>query len=338
MKSFRGLRMITLSFCMVAVSALVGCTPITSLTDRSQVTTHAISDVTNTATANSTSSASANGGASSQTTTSNGTGSTGTASSPAKVTVITPPAPPLVQLGNRSAAARYLNESLTLLGYMPVQFTPTTSTDTATAMSQLAVNAENLKFTPLDGTYTWRDKETTQQIGSLWNSNTANVITEGALMHFQADHHIAVDGVAGPSVWKALQSALSTHEVSKAPYVFVTVDERPTEVLKVWVGGQVAVRTLANTGIAQSPTSIGTWPIYLRFQTQEMKGRTPWGTTYDDPGVPYVNYFHGGDAVHGFPRASYGYPQSMGCVEIPVSTAKQVFNIVTYGTLVTVRK
>ena len=35
-----------------------------------------------------------------------------------------------------------------------------------------------------------------------------------------------------------------------------------------------------------------------------------------------MNYFNGGDAVHGYPRASYGFPQSNGCVELPIETAK----------------
>ena len=37
-----------------------------------------------------------------------------------------------------------------------------------------------------------------------------------------------------------------------------------------------------------------------------MAGTNPDGSHYDDPGVPWVSYFHGGDALHGFIRASYG--------------------------------
>jgi hypothetical protein len=67
-----------------------------------------------------------------------------------------------------------------------------------------------------------------------------------------------------------------------------------------------------------------------------MTGTNPNGTKYNDPGVPWVNYFNGGDAVHGFIRSSYGFPQSLGCVEAPVSTAAQIFPFVQVGTLVTV--
>jgi lipoprotein-anchoring transpeptidase ErfK/SrfK len=43
----------------------------------------------------------------------------------------------------------------------------------------------------------------------------------------------------------------------------------------------------------------------------------------------------GGDAVHG-PRASYGSPQSNGCVELPIETAHTVFDMLRIGDVVDV--
>ena len=60
------------------------------------------------------------------------------------------------------------------------------------------------------------------------------------------------------------------------------------------------------------------------------------GSHYSDPGIPWVSYFHGGDALHGFLRSQYGYPQSLGCVELPESTAKTAYEYLSYGSLVTV--
>lgn len=62
-----------------------------------------------------------------------------------------------------------------------------------------------------------------------------------------------------------------------------------------------------------------------------MRGTNPDGSTYDDKGVPWVSYFNGGDAVHGFERASYGSRQSNGCVELPIATAKQVYGYLAIG-------
>ena len=67
-----------------------------------------------------------------------------------------------------------------------------------------------------------------------------------------------------------------------------------------------------------------------------MKGTNPDGTKYADP-VTWVAYFRAGEAVHYFPRGSYGYQQSLGCVELPLDqTAKYIWPYLTYGTLVTV--
>ena len=59
--------------------------------------------------------------------------------------------------------------------------------------------------------------------------------------------------------------------------------------------------------------------------------------TTSDPGIPWVSYFNGGDALHGFVRASYGFPQSDGCVEMPIANAQTVFPLTPLGTLVTVQ-
>jgi hypothetical protein len=66
-----------------------------------------------------------------------------------------------------------------------------------------------------------------------------------------------------------------------------------------------------------------------------MKGTNPDGSKYADP-VNFVSYFNGSDAVHYYPRGSYGWPQSLGCVELPYDQAQKAWPFLTYGTLVTV--
>jgi hypothetical protein len=66
-----------------------------------------------------------------------------------------------------------------------------------------------------------------------------------------------------------------------------------------------------------------------------MKGTNPDGSHYADY-VQWVAYFNGGDAVHYIPRSSWGYPQSLGCIEVPYSAAESAWGYLTYGTLVTV--
>ncbi|HUC60219.1 MAG TPA: L,D-transpeptidase, partial [Streptosporangiaceae bacterium] len=80
---------------------------------------------------------------------------------------------------------------------------------------------------------------------------------------------------------------------------------------------------------------VGTNPVYIRYQSQIMKGTNPDGSQYADQ-VYWVSYFHAGEAVHYFPRYSYGSQQSLGCVELPYNEAKWLWPYMHYGTLVTV--
>ena len=93
--------------------------------------------------------------------------------------------------------------------------------------------------------------------------------------------------------------------------------------------------TPANTGIPEAPTAEGTYPVYEKLPFQIMQGTNPDGSQYADP-VSWVSYFNGGDAVHYFDRGSYGWPQSLGCVELPESSAETAYRYLSYGSLVTV--
>ena len=107
------------------------------------------------------------------------------------------------------------------------------------------------------------------------------------------------------------------------------------ESLTIYQRGRVVLQTPANTGIPQSPTADGTYAVYDRLENQVMTGTSPWGTTYSDP-VSWVAYFNGSDAVHYIYRSSYGYPQSFGCVELPLPAAERAWGYLTLGTLITI--
>jgi peptidoglycan hydrolase-like protein with peptidoglycan-binding domain len=160
--------------------------------------------------------------------------------------------------------------------------------------------------------------------------------TRGALIVYQSDHGLPATGIADGSTWASLLAAETLGHVDPTPYTFVTVSESSPETLEVHRGGRVVISTPANTGVAGAETERGTFPIYARYVSTTMTGTNPDGSHYSDPGVPWVNYFNGGDAVHGFPRASYGSPQSNGCVELPIGTAGQVYPLLSIGDIVVV--
>jgi lipoprotein-anchoring transpeptidase ErfK/SrfK len=160
--------------------------------------------------------------------------------------------------------------------------------------------------------------------------------TKGALMVFQSEHEIEPTGTPGAATWKAMLKAAEKDERNPSPYTFVTVTESLPETLEVHRDGHVVLSTPANTGVAGAETAQGVFPIFSRFTSTTMVGTNPDGSKYSDPGVPWVNYFNGGDAVHGFPRGSYGFPQSNGCVELPIETAHTVFEMLKIGDIVEV--
>jgi lipoprotein-anchoring transpeptidase ErfK/SrfK len=114
------------------------------------------------------------------------------------------------------------------------------------------------------------------------------------------------------------------------------VSEASPETVHVWHDGHTVVSGLVNTGIPAAPTATGVFPVFEHVPVTTMTGTNPDGSHYSDPGIPWVSYFNGGDALHGFIRAGYGYPQSLGCVEMPYSQAQAVFPYTPIGTLVSV--
>ncbi len=160
--------------------------------------------------------------------------------------------------------------------------------------------------------------------------------TKGALMVFQAEHGLEASGEADEATWRALFHAVEHDQRKRTPYTWVTVSESIPETLEVHRGDRVVLSSPANTGVAGAETAQGTFPIFSRFESTTMTGTNPDGSKYSDPGVPWVNYFNGGDAVHGFPRGSYGTPQSNGCVELPIETAHTVYGMLAIGDIVVV--
>jgi peptidoglycan hydrolase-like protein with peptidoglycan-binding domain len=163
-----------------------------------------------------------------------------------------------------------------------------------------------------------------------------DTVTRGALMVFQGTRGITPTGVPDGATWESLLAAETFGRNNPSPYTFVTVSESIPETLEVHRGSHLLLSTPANTGVPGAATERGTFPIYARYVATTMSGTNPDGTHYKDPGVPWVNYFNGGDAVHGFPRPSYGSPQSNGCVELPIGTAASVYRMLAIGDLVIV--
>jgi lipoprotein-anchoring transpeptidase ErfK/SrfK len=218
-----------------------------------------------------------------------------------------------------------LQQMLAELGYLPLNFTAASPLTSPTQEGD-----------PQLGTFTWRWANQPASLTSLWTPGTYNVITKGAVMSFESQHNLKVDGIAGPAVWTAVLTAVENGQGDALPYGYVYVSQNLPESATVYQNGVEVYSTVANTGVAGAPTGVGTFTVYARYTVTTMSGTNPDGSKYVDPGIRWVSYFNGGDALHGFPRASYGFPQSDGCVEMPIANAAVVFPLTPLGTLVTV--
>jgi len=160
--------------------------------------------------------------------------------------------------------------------------------------------------------------------------------TRGALTVYQTDHGLEASGEPNRDTWASLLASEAADRRDAHPYTWVSVSESLPETLEVHRGDRVALSTPANTGVSGAETAEGIFPIYSRLVSTTMSGTDVDGTKYVVPDVPWVNYFNGGDAVHGYPRSSYGFPQSNGCVELPIETAQRVFGMLALGDIVDV--
>ncbi|MCL2089664.1 MAG: L,D-transpeptidase/peptidoglycan binding protein [Micrococcales bacterium] len=88
------------------------------------------------------------------------------------------------------------------------------------------------------------------------------------------------------------------------------------------------------------PTVTGTFTIYQKYESKTMRGFEADGVTpYVTENVPWSMFFHKGYAIHGaYWRSTFGYSASHGCVNLPVATAKQLYQWAPVGTVVVVHR
>lgn len=227
-----------------------------------------------------------------------------------------------------------LAELLSTLGYLPLYWSPGAGGRMSGVPGGRAATQQELAYSPPIGTFTWQ-RGYPAALRGQWDPYAANPLVRGAVMAFRAQHHLAITPATGRRFWRKLFAAAERGQRNKAGYTYAVASKAAPETLTIWHNGRVVMRTLANTGIPIQPTADGTFPVYLRYRFQVMRGINPDGSHYADP-VSFVAYFNGGDAVHYFPRGSYGYEQSLGCVELPYAEAEQAWPYLTYGSLVTV--
>ena len=232
-----------------------------------------------------------------------------------------------------SATASFVTEPLGIqrvqqllarLGYLPLSFHVTGKAHTGNA----AARADS-------GVYSWKWSSARAVLGGFWTAGRTNALTRAALMDFQYQHRLIADGVAGPQTSTALITDALARRSDPHPYNYVHVSKAEPETLTLYVAGSVRSHVAVSTGIKGATTYDGLFPVYEHVYYTRMRGTDVDGTKYDDK-IYWASYFNGGEALHAYPRASYGFPQSNGCVEIQPSNAKKIWPLTPIGTPVRV--
>lgn len=126
------------------------------------------------------------------------------------------------------------------------------------------------------------------------------------------------------------------------PAAFDKLIVASTTAKKMWLfqNGKQVKSYLTSDGKPTTPTPIGEFHVYAKYASQDMRGLNTDGTRYFQPHVYWVNYFSGGNAIHGVywhPRSWFGaINSSHGCIGLPDDEAQWVYNWTPVGTTVVV--
>lgn len=107
-----------------------------------------------------------------------------------------------------------------------------------------------------------------------------------------------------------------------------------TQTLTAYEGNTPVFTAIVSTGLPATPTVVGSFPIYVKYQAADMSGG--WGASaYYLPDVPYVMYFYQGYGIHGtYWHNNFGTPMSRGCVNLSTPDAQWLYSWAPVGTVV----
>lgn len=108
--------------------------------------------------------------------------------------------------------------------------------------------------------------------------------------------------------------------------------------MTAYVGGKAVFGPVKMVnGAPATPSDVGTFKIFQKNAMMTMRGSNADGSDYETPNVPWSSFYNGGEALHGaYWRDSFGYAASHGCINLPISTAKWVYDWAPIGTPVVV--
>jgi LysM repeat protein len=154
-----------------------------------------------------------------------------------------------------------------------------------------------------------------------------NSIIAGALLVIPGRSGRSQVSTTNPAVLATFDAQAT---VTEGKQVVVDLSEQR---LYAFEDGRMVFSALVSTGLPATPTVLGDFEIYLRYDAQRMTG-----PGYDLPGVQWVQYFHQAYGLHGtYWHENFGEPMSHGCVNLQNADAQWLYNWAEIGTPVRVK-
>ncbi|MDC4233533.1 L,D-transpeptidase/peptidoglycan binding protein [Actinomyces sp. B33] len=211
----------------------------------------------------------------------------------------------------------------------------------------IAATAEKSNVAPVNGVHNVNSAGEVLTVAkegvSGWSVNNIDAVTRDAVAALTAGQ-----SYAGEFDYDEVKPSFDTRRVAEGAENLVYqagegekwIDlDLSSATVTAYVGGSVAGGPYYMVpGDPQTPTVTGTYRVYLKYASQTMRGENVDGSKYVTPDVPWVTYFTGSYAFHGAPwRSSFGWSGpggSHGCVNMPVSAAKFIYDWADMGTVV----
>lgn len=127
----------------------------------------------------------------------------------------------------------------------------------------------------------------------------------------------------------ALRASTQTTPPTDGKWIDVDIGD---QTITAYEGNNPVKSVLVSTGVAWHATPVGHYKIYVKIQSQTMSGGSG-AEYYNLPGVPWVMYFAGANAIHGtYWHHNFGHPMSHGCVNLTTDDAKWFYDWAEVGT------
>ena len=156
-------------------------------------------------------------------------------------------------------------------------------------------------------------------------------VTTAAVKTFQRRNGLAVTGVVGPRTWRPLirQTVRGRAAVPRGcrSAGWHACYDRSWHQVSLYRDGVLLNSWLVRGGASSTPTLTGTYRVFWRDIDHV-------STTFDSAPMPYSQFFHGGQALHGSRLMMDPYVgHSHGCVNFWTEDAQQLWSLTSTHTL-----